>query len=462
MRFGRTKKLHFVGIGGSGMSGIAEILLNMGYEVTGSDLSRSETVERLSSAGAKVAIGHQAENVEDADVLVISSAVGLDNPEVVAAKSLMIPVIPRAEMLAELMRMKYAIAVAGSHGKTTTTSMAADILTKGGFDPTIIIGGKVDRLGSGAHLGESDYLVAEADESDGSFLKLYPTIAVVTNIDEEHIDHYGSFDLLKDAFTTFINKTPFYGAAALCLDDKTIQEIIPNITKRFLTFGVTSTADVTARDISFDGFKSSFTVVAHGTGIGRVTIGMPGKHNILNALAAITVALELEMAPAKIVEALEGFAGIERRMELKGEPDGVMILDDYGHHPVEIKATLRAIKEGFSPDRRLVVAFQPHRYSRTRDHMKEFHTAFYDADELIVTEIYAASEKPIEGLSGSQIAEGAAAHGVRGVKFIPDLGGVLNHLAATLKEGDIALTLGAGDITKVSTRLVKALSERKG
>ena len=460
MMFGRTKRLHFVGIGGSGMSGIAEILLTMGYTVTGSDISRSSTVERLEKAGAKVFLGHSEENVGEAQVVVISSAVSADNPEVLSAKSQLIPVIPRAEMLAELMRMKYAVAVAGSHGKTTTTSMVAEILTGGGLDPTIIIGGKVDRMGSGARLGESDYLVAEADESDGSFLKLFPTVAVVTNIDEEHIDHYGSFNRVKEAFCQFINKTPFYGAAAICIDDPAIQEIIPQLEKRFLTFGITSTADVTARDISFDGLNSTFTVVTNKKEIGRQTIAMPGLHNIYNALAAITVALELEMEPGKIIEALSGFSGIERRMQKMGEVGGVLTLDDYGHHPSEIKATLRAIREGF-PGRRLVVAFQPHRYSRTRDLMGEFHTSFYDADELIVTEIYAASERPIAGLSGEAIAEGASAHGVKGIKFIPDLAGVLDHLVATLKEGDIALTLGAGDITTISGKLVKALSGKE-
>lgn len=458
-RFGRTKKLHFVGIGGSGMSGIAEILLTMGYEVTGSDMAESDTVQQLRGAGARVSIGHAADNVGDADVVVVSSAINPSNPEVTQARASHIPVIPRAEMLAELMRMKHAVTVAGAHGKTTTTSMIAVMLGKGGFDPTIVIGGKVDRFGSGARLGGGDILVAEADESDGSFLNLYPTIAVVTNIDAEHLDHYGSFDNVKRAFVEFINKTPFYGVTALCLDDPAIQEIIPKITKRFRTYGIKSTADLTAREIRHDRFNTSFTVVSEGAELGRVSIAMPGAHNALNALAAMSVGLELGMPPSDIIASLDGFAGVQRRCQVKGEARGVMVIDDYGHHPNEIRATLRAIKEGF-PDRRLVVVFQPHRYTRTRDLMEEFHTAFYDADELVVMEIYAAGEAPIEGVSGRLIVEGVIEHGKKGVKFAPDIDAALEALLEKLKKGDIALTLGAGNVTTLGEKTLAALSNR--
>jgi UDP-N-acetylmuramate--alanine ligase len=458
-RFGRTKKLHFVGIGGAGMSGIAEILLTMGYEVTGSDMAESDTVAQLRSAGAGVSIGHSADNVRDADVVVVSSAIKPSNPEVTQARVSHIPVIPRAEMLAELMRMKHAITVAGSHGKTTTTSMIAVMLVRGGFDPTIVIGGKVDRFGSGAKLGAGDILVAEADESDGSFLNLYPTVAVVTNIDAEHLDHYGSFDGVKRAFVQFINKTPFYGVTALCLDDPAIQEIIPKITKRFVTYGIKSSADLTAREIRYDKFTTSFTVASKGAELGRVSIAMPGAHNALNALAAMSVGMELGMEPSGIIAALDGFAGVQRRCQVKGEAGGVMVIDDYGHHPNEIRATVRAIKEGF-PDRRLVVVFQPHRYTRTRDLMEEFHTAFYGADELVVMEVYAAGEAPIEGVNGSLIAQGVIEHGKKGVKFAPDIGSALETLMGILRSGDITLTLGAGSVTTLGEKILSSLSQR--
>ena len=461
MRFRRTKQLHFVGIGGSGMSGIAEILLNTGYTVSGSDMADSETVRHLREAGAQISIGHDAKNVGEAEVVIISSAVRQSNPEVVEARSRFIPVIPRAQMLAELMRMKYAIAVAGSHGKTTVTSMTAVILSKAGLDPTIIIGGRVDRFGSGARLGKGDFLVAEADESDGSFLKLYSTIAIVTNIDAEHMDYYGSYDNVKSAFVEFINKTPFYGASILCLDDPAIQEIIPKVEKRFWTFGIQSTADVTAHDIRYDKFSSSFNVKLRGKELGRLTIGMPGIHNVYNALAAMTCAFELEVDTVDVISALDNFAGIQRRAELKGESDGVMVIDDYGHHPNEIKATLRGIKEGFK-DRRLVVVFQPHRYSRTRDHLAEFGKAFYDADDLIVTQIYAAGEDPIEGVSGELIAKEATVHGQKAVTFINDIDGAVEHLLKHSKKGDIILTLGAGNILRVGEMFLERYGKNTG
>ncbi len=461
MRFGGTRRIHFVGIGGSGMSGIAEILLNMGYEITGSDLARSEAVLHLEKAGARIRIGHSAENIENADVVVISSAVSGENPEVISAREQLIPVIPRAEMLAELMRMKHSIAVAGSHGKTTTTTMTAMTLAKGGFDPTIVIGGRVDRLGSGAKLGEGDYLVAEADESDGSFLSLYPTVAVVTNIDNEHIDHYGSFEKIKISFAEFVNKVPFYGAAILCLDDPNIQEIIPQLKKRFVTFGVNSTADVTAQNIRFDRFRSTFDVIAYGEPVGTLSIDMPGIHNVYNALAAVTVGIWLKMDTDDVMASLDKFAGIQRRLQNKGEIGGVMVLDDYGHHPSEVMATLRGVKNGF-PGRRLVVVFQPHRYSRTRDQMELFHTAFYDADELLILPIYSAGEKPIEGVRAEDIAEGVSRHGKKGVRYCAGFQEALAHLVGALKEGDIVLTMGAGDIAKFpDTILAELVVEEK-
>jgi len=448
MKFRRTKKLHFIGIGGSGMSGIAEILLNMGYDVTGSDLADSEAVRHLREMGAKIAIGHEAGNVGEAEVVVVSTAVRPDNPEVISARARFIPVIQRAQMLAELMRMKHAITVAGSHGKTTVTSMASVVMSKGGFDPTIIIGGRVDRFGSGAKLGKGEFLIAEADESDGSFLNLYPTIAVVTNIDAEHLDFYNNFDNVKSAFVKFINKVPFYGATILCLDDPVIQEIIPKIEKRFWTYGIVSNADVTASDVSFDKFNSCFTVKLKGEEVGRLTLGMPGIHNVYNALAAITVGFEMEMESKDVIGALDGFAGIQRRCQLKGEVGGVMVIDDYGHHPNEIKATVRGVKEGFK-DRRLVVVFQPHRYTRTRDHLTEFGKSFYDADELIISEIYPAGEAPIKGVEGEMIVKEAVSHGHKSAMFIKEIADVTDYLLKNMDKGDIIVTLGAGDVVKV-------------
>ena len=454
MTLGRTKKLHFVGIGGSGMSGIAEILLNMGYAVTGSDLAEGEATRRLRELGAVTQLGHTAEHVGDADVVIISSAVRPDNPEVAEARRRFVPVIPRAQMLAELMRMKYSVAVAGSHGKTTTTSMTSAVLSRGGFDPTIIIGGRVDRYGSGARLGKGAYLVAEADESDGSFLRLYPTVAVVTNIDAEHMDFYKTFTRVKEAFVEFINKTPFYGAAVLCLDDPVIQELIPRVEKRFWTYGIHANADVTAEEIVSEGFTVSFTMRLKGERLGRVTIGMPGAHNVYNAMAAAAVGFELEMKPEAVLEALHGFGGVQRRCQLKGEADGVMVVDDYGHHPSEIKATLRGLRQGF-PGRRLVTLFQPHRYSRTRDHAAEFGACFYDADELIVTEVYPAGEDPLEGVNGEMVAREARAHGQKRVAFAPDLDEALGMVKRAARAGDLVVTLGAGDVWKVGERFLK-------
>lgn len=455
--YGNIEKIHFVGIGGIGMSGIAEVLLNLGYKVSGSDLRESDTTERLRGLGGEICIGHAAENLTNVDVVVTSTAVQSDNPEVIEAKHRMVPVIPRAEMLAELMRMKYGIAIAGTHGKTTTTSMVATVLTHAGIDPTIVIGGKLNTLGSNAKLGQGKFLVAEADESDGSFLTLSPTIAVVTNIDADHLDFYtGGLEQIKDTFVSFINKVPFYGLAVLCQEDRNINEIIPRIKKRFMTYGLSSQADLRATHVKLDGFQTSFTAHYKGYRLGEISFNMPGAHNVLNALACTAVALELDVPFDKIQEGFAQFGGVGRRFTVKGEKNGIMVVDDYGHHPAEIRATLGAARNGW-PERRLVVAFQPHRYSRTKELFNEFVTCFYDADVLVLTDIYAASEQPIPGVTAERLAEETRRHGQRDVTYIADRNGLPDHLAGIIKEGDIVITLGAGNIWQAGEELVKKL-----
>src|SRR5467141_10174 len=414
--FKRYQQIHFVGIGGSGMSGIAEILLNLGYRVTGSDQKRNDAVERLAELGAKIFIGHQATNVEGAHVVVYSSAVSRDNVEVQAARQRQIPTIPRAEMLAELMRLKYGIAVAGTHGKTTTTSMVGAVLAEGRYDPTIVVGGRVTSLGSNARLGQGEYLVAEADESDGSFLKLAPTIAVVTTVDAEHLDHYGSLDAIRDAFVAFVNRVTFYGSAVLCLDQPNIQMLIPRIEKRLVTYGLASSADLVARRVHLSGLTSRFDVAHRGTRLGECALQIPGRHNVLNALAAIGVGLDLEIPFDAIQKALAGFAGVQRRFQVRGQAGGVTVVDDYGHHPAEVRATLAAAKAGF--ESRLVTVFQPHRYSRTHHLRQEFLTAFNQADVLVVIDIYAAGERPMPGVSAEDLADAIRAHGHRDVTYV--------------------------------------------
>lgn len=459
--YGKIEKIHFVGIGGIGMSGIAEVLLNLGYKVSGSDLRASETTERLASLGGEIRIGHARENLADVDVVVTSTAVQEENPEVVEARSRMIPVIPRAEMLAELMRMKYGIAIAGTHGKTTTTSMVATVLTHGGIDPTIVIGGKLNTLGSNAKLGQGKFLVAEADESDGSFLKLSPTIAVVTNIDADHLDYYsGGIDQIKDTFVDFINKIPFYGLAVLCLDDKNIPEILPRVKKRFVTYGLSSQADIRATHVKLSGGTTSFVAHYKGYRMGEVSFSMPGAHNVLNALACIAVAMELDVPFTLIQEGFVRFGGVGRRFQIKGEVDGIMIVDDYGHHPAEIRATLAAAKTGW-PERRLVVAFQPHRYTRTKELFSDFVTCFYDADVLILTEIYAASEKPIAGVTAENLVHSIRKHGQKDVSFVAERERIAVHLREVAREGDIVLTLGAGNLWQIGEEFLKMLTEGK-
>ena len=452
----RYRQIHFVGIGGIGMSGIAEILLNLGYRVTGSDQRRSEVVERLATLGAKIFLGHAASHVEGAHVVVYSSAVSRDNIEVQVARQQQIPTIPRAEMLAELMRLKYGIAVAGTHGKTTTTSMVGAVLAEGRYDPTIVVGGRVTSLGSNARLGQGDYLVAEADESDGSFLKLAPTIAVVTTIDAEHLDHYGSLDAIREAFVAFVNKVPFYGAAVLCLDQPNIQMLLPRIEKRSITYGLESGADLVARRLHLAGMTSRFEVSHRGSPLGECTLRVPGRHNVQNALAAVGVGLDLEIPFATIQRALAGFAGVQRRFQVRGSARGVTVVDDYGHHPAEIRATLAAAKAGF--DCRLVTVFQPHRYTRTQHLHQEFLTAFNQADALVVLDIYPAGEAPIPGVTAEALAEGIRAHGHRDVTYLgSDRAAVVEHLAGVVRTGDLVLTLGAGDVGHLGPALLKRL-----
>jgi UDP-N-acetylmuramate--alanine ligase len=457
--FEKVKDVHFVGIGGVGMSGIAEIILSLGFQVSGSDLRSSATTERLAGLGARIWIGHRREHLEKADVVVFSSAVAPDNPEILEAHDRRIPVIPRAEMLAELMRMQTSIAVAGMHGKTTTTSMVASVLLAAGLDPTVVIGGKLDHLGGGARLGQGDLLIAEADESDRSFLKLYPTIAVITNMDLEHLDCYSGMEEIRAAFLEFINRIPFYGQAVVCLDDPHVQRIIPLIQKRFVTYGLASQAMYRARNIQFEGPISRFSVYREDRFFGEVRLPMPGMHNVINALAAAVIGDVFEIPFETTKAALNGFRGVQRRFTLRGQAAGVSIIDDYGHHPVEIRAVLQAAKQ-IEP-RRIAVLFQPHRYTRTRALFDDFMTALLDADVLYVMDIYPASEKPIEGVTGRALAEGIKARGHKAVRFLPDRQAVAEEVAKDLQEGDMLITLGAGDVTRLGPEIVEALRKRE-
>lgn len=454
----KKHRIHFVGIGGIGMSGIAEVLLNSGYVVSGSDLHESEAIRRLKDLGAQVFVGHQEENLfVNPSVVVISTAVKYSNPEVLEARRRQIPVIPRAEMLAELMRLKYSVAVAGTHGKTTTTSMIAAVLSAAGLDPTSVIGGRVRMLGSNAKMGQGEILVAEADESDGSFLLLSPTIAIVTNIDREHMDFHQTMERLNESFLTFINKVPFYGLAVLCLDNPNVRALLPKVRKRFTTYGLSPEADFSVQDLTVKAGAVEFSVLHHAKPLGQVRLQLPGRHSATNALAAVAVAHEFEIPFARIAAALEAFSGIHRRFELKGERRGVLVIDDYGHHPAEIRATIGAIRESWK--RPLTVVFQPHRYSRTQDLFDEFLTAFEGADRLILTEIYAAGEDAIAGVSGEALYQAIKRQGHMDVKFRADRNGILEELADALRPGDMVLTLGAGDIYKVGEALVEVLQK---
>lgn len=457
---GRISKIHFIGIGGSGMNGIAEVLLNMGYKVTGSDLYETETTRRLKKLGATIFAGHKEENVIGSQCVVYSSAVKKDNPEMKEAAFRQIPVIPRAEMLAELMRMKYGIAIAGTHGKTTTTSMVSTILACAGMDPTIVTGGKLNSIGANAKLGGGDFLVAEADESDGSFLKLSPTIAVVTNIDREHMDHYADMEHVKTSFLNFMNKVPFFGCAVICLDHPAIQSLIPRITRRYISYGLTAQADVHATGIEHKGMATAFTVWYGREKAGSIKLNLPGEHNVCNSLAAICVARELDIPFEEIKKGIESFTGVERRFQVKGSVNGITVVDDYGHHPEEIKAVLKAAKRGWT--NRVVAVFQPHRYTRTKDLFNEFLSAFNDAEKLILADIYPAGEEKIQGCDGEALYKGIKGYGHKDVTYMPDMNKIPAFLETVAAPGDIVITLGAGDIWKAGEKFLELLRKRTG
>jgi len=455
--FRNARRIHFVGIGGVGMSGIAEVLLTLGHHISGSDSTESETTRRLKRLGAQISYGHHAEAVDpDVDVVVISSAVKYSNPEIQRARALKIPVIPRAEMLAELMRMKWGIAVAGTHGKTTTTSLIAAVLARARLDPTVVIGGRVHALGSNAQLGKGDIMVAEADESDGTFLLLAPAIAVVTNIDPEHLDYYGDMDRVKSAYLEFINRVPFFGAAVLCIDDVTIRSLLPQVRKRVITYGTSPDADFVARDLSVCGMETRFDAERDGMALGPLIVRMPGRHEALNALAALAVASELEVDFETVRGALAEFGGIHRRFEVCGEAGGIMVVSDYGHHPAEIRATLAAAREGFG--RRIIVLFQPHRFTRTRDLFGDFLDAFDAADKVLVTEIYAAGEDPIDGVTGEVLYFALKRRGHVDVSYVPEWRALASAVQPELRPGDLVLVLGAGPVHEVGESLVRALA----
>ncbi len=449
------------------MSGIAEVLFNLGYDVTGSDIKDSETTRRLRELGIKVYIEHEAENIDDAHVVVVSSAVSDKNPEIAEAKRRLIPVIPRAEMLAELARLKYGILVAGAHGKTTTTSLISTILAHAGFDPTIIIGGRLKATGNNARLGQGEFLVAEADESDGSFLKLSPTIAVATNIDREHLDFFRSIDALKEAFVSFLNKIPFYGLSILCIENEHLRELLPSLHRRYITYGFRSEAEISAKNIRKGFMSISFEATYKGTDIGDFDLPLLGEHNVLNSLAAIGVALKLRIDIPVIKEALKKFGGIQRRFEFKGEAEEIRVFDDYGHHPTEIKATLKAAKEGLLVKQntelrmqqagRLFVPFQPHRYTRTRDLMDEFATSFRDTDFLILLDVYSAGERPIEGISSATLLEKIKKNGRNNALFVKNKDEAIKHIISNMRKGDLLLTLGAGDVWKIGDEILRRL-----
>lgn len=455
---GRVRHIHFIGIGGIGMSGLAEILRSMNFKVSGSDLKENSTIERLVTLGVEVFIGHKVENVQGADVVVYSSAVSRTNVEVFEARSQGIPVIARAEMLAELMRMKYGVAIAGSHGKTTTTSLVATVLRAAKLDPTVVVGGKMAALGSNASLGAGDLLVAEADESDGSFLRLSPTIAVITNIDPEHLEHHGTHEALKDAFVEFASRIPFYGLAVLCLDHPHVQSILPKISRRFVTYGLSSQANYHAKAVRHDGLSMHFQAFYRGDSLGEFSLKMPGVHNVQNALAVIAVADELGVPRDVTKQALSTFSGVSRRFTIVGEASGVTLVDDYGHHPAEIEATLAAAQSAYG--RRVVVAFQPHRYTRTRDLFDEFTRAFNQADVLLITDVYSAGEPSIEGATSEALAQAIRRHGHHSVRYIQDKTKVADALEEIVQPGDIVIALGAGDINQSVQDLHRRLQEK--
>jgi UDP-N-acetylmuramate--alanine ligase len=454
--FGKVKNIHFVGIGGIGMSGIAEVLHTMGFGVSGSDLLESNNVKRLQKMGINVQTGHRYENAEGADVVVYSSAVKETNPELVCAKDNFIPVIKRGEMLAELMRLKYSIAIAGSHGKTTTTSMVAEILNTAKLDPTVVVGGILNTKDTNATLGTGNVIVAEADESDRSFLMMSPSVALVTNIDFEHPDTYKDIDDVKQTFADFVSRVPFYGSVVLCLDDENTADLIPLIDRRFVTYGFLAQADVHAVNIEQKGFSMQFDVVISGKKAGRVKLGFPGEHNVRNALGAIAVAMQFDIPFRTVKRALEGFKGVQRRLTSRYEDGSCIVMDDYGHHPTEIKTTLKAVRGAYQ-DKKILAIFQPHRYSRTAALMKDFATAFFDADMLFITDIYAASEDKIDGVDSETLVKEIKTRGFKNVKYIHGFDGVFEYLHEHGCDDTVMLTLGAGSITKFSFELSEAV-----
>jgi len=458
MMFGRFKRLHFVGIGGAGMSGIAEILHNLGYAVTGSDSTLSEITEYLQSLGVGIRQGHGSEGLDGVDVLVISSAIGSDNPEVIAARRLGIPVIKRAEMLGELMRLKFSVGVAGTHGKTTTTSMIGRILQAAEFHPTLVVGGIVAELGTGAALGKGDYLVAEADEYDRSILSMFPSMAVVLNIEPDHLDCYDDMDDLRAAFLEYINRVPFYGSAVLSADDENIARLIPQITRPLVTFGFSDKADYRAVDVEFRQGISTFSVLRREEMLGEIEQQIPGRYNVANALAAVTVAAELEVPFATIAASLAEFRGVARRFEVVGEAGGVLIVDDYAHHPTELRAVLTAAREAY--DRRLIVVFQPHLYSRTRDFVSQFAEVLALADHCILTDIYPAREVPIDGVTSDLIRQAAAKNGATHFSYVGNKENALDEIERIVKPGDLVMTVGAGSITNIRHQILERLSRK--
>ena len=456
--FGKIKHIYFVGIGGAGMCGIAEILVSLGYKVSGSDKQSTDVTNYLNKLGAKIFEGHFAKNVRGADALVYSSAVPADNPELIEAKKLKIPVIRRAEMLGELMRMKYGISIAGTHGKTTTTSMVGTILTEGGLDPTIIVGGKLQKLQTNARLGKSKFLVAEADEFDRSFLTLTSSIAVITTLEVDHLDCYKDLDDIKNAFIMFANKVPFFGAVIVCIDEPSVQDILPKLKRKVITYGVSKQAELRATTIRYKNGKSSFNINYKGKDLGEAEINLPGLHNIKNALASIAIGIELEMSFEDIVSGLKLFEGVGRRFEVKANVNDILIVDDYAHHPTEIMASLQGAKSGWTK-RRIIAVFQPHLYSRTRDFHQEFGKSFFDSDHLILTDIYPAREEPIEGITGELIAEDAREYGHRNVDYIEDKNKIADKLLKIVKPGDLVITMGAGDIHKFGLELKEKLEK---
>src|SRR5262245_26805880 len=460
---GRVRHIHFVGIGGVGMSGLAEILRSLEFDVSGSDMKASGTTERLETLGVRIDIGHRADNVRGVDVVVYSSAIHPNNPELTEARALGTPVIARAEMLAELMRLKYGVAIAGSHGKTTTTSLVATVLRAAGLDPTVVVGGKMAALGSNARLGAGDLLVAEADESDGSFLRLTPTIAVVTNIDSEHLDHYGTHDKVKEAFVEFAARVPFYGLAVLCLDHPHVQDILPRVPRRHVTYGVSPQSDYAARGIQFRGLETSFNAYRRGEPLGGFTVKMPGAHNVLNCLATIAVADELEVPLDVTKLALSTFGGVARRFTIVGTVGGVTLGDDYGHHPAEIRATIEAARRAYPAEgNRVVVAFQPHRHTRTRDLFDDFTRAFNQADVLMVTDIYAAGEAPVPGVTAERLVQAIREHGHHDAAYVADKNELPEVLERVVRPGDVVIALGAGDINNAVRGLKTRLDAKDG